>query len=99
MKKTIVIAIVLAAVVALTIAGVAFAQDEYVQYIGRGPGDESGPLHEYMEKAMADAVGLSLEEFEARHEAGETFYQIALSEGFEAEEIPALMISVTYDPS
>ncbi len=40
---------------------------------------------------MAEAVGLTVEEFEARHDAGETFYQIALAEGFTAEEIPALM--------
>jgi hypothetical protein len=44
-----------------------------------------------MEKAMADAVGLSVTEFESRHDAGETFYQIALAEGYSAEEIPALM--------
>ena len=93
MKKTIVVAIALAAVVALTIAGVAFAQNQYVGYADRGLGDESGPLHEYMENAMAEAVGLSLDEFESRHESGETFTQIALSEGFKAEEIPALMLA------
>ena len=32
-----------------------------------------------------------MDAFEARHDAGETFYQIALAEGFTAEEIPALM--------
>ena len=40
---------------------------------------------------MAEAVGLTVEAFEAQHDAGETFYQIALAEDFTAEEIPALM--------
>jgi hypothetical protein len=30
-------------------------------------------------------------EFETRHDAGETFYEIAISKGFTADEIPALM--------
>lgn len=91
MKKLIVIAFVLAAAFGLLVAGVAFAQGENPPFGGRGPGDGSGLLHEYMQKAMADAVGLSVEEFESRHDAGETFYQIALSKGYAVEEIPALM--------
>ena len=91
MKKTIVIAFVLAAALGLLVAGVAFAQDEIPPFGGRGPGDGSGQLHDYMEKALADAVGLSVSEFETRQDAGETFYQIAISEGYTAEEIPALM--------
>jgi hypothetical protein len=91
MKKLIGIAIVLAAIAGLTLAGAAMAQAENPGNGGRAPGDGSGLLHDYMEAAMADAVGLSVEEFEARHDAGESFYQIALSEGFAAEEIPALM--------
>ena len=91
MKKTIGMSIVLAVIVALILAGVALAQGQYPPNGGRGPGDGSGWLHDYMEKAMADAVGLSVEEFEARHDAGETFYQIALAEGFAADKIPTLM--------
>ena len=91
MKKTLlIVALTILALAALG-AGVAFAQGENPPFAGRGMGDGSGVLHDYMEKAMADAVGLSVEEFEARHDAGETFYQIALAEGFTAEEIPALM--------
>jgi hypothetical protein len=91
MKKTIVIAFALAATFGLIVAGVVFAQDEAPPFGGRGPGDGSGLMHDYMEKAMAEAVGLSISEFEARHDAGETFYQIALSKGFTSEEIPTLM--------
>ena len=52
---------------------------------------EYGPMHEYMEKALAEALGISMDEFESRREAGETAYQIALAEGFTADEIPALL--------
>ena len=91
MKKTILIAFVIAAAVGLTVASVALAQNETPPFGGRSPGDGSGLIHEYMEKAMAEAVDLSLSEFDARHAAGETFYQIALSEGYAAEEIHTLM--------
>jgi len=91
MNKRFLIAFLFAILAGLVFAGIALAQDGNPPFGGRGPGDGSGLMHEYMEQAMADAVGLNLEEFEARHDAGETFYQIALAEGFPAEEIPALM--------
>jgi len=91
MKKTLlVVGLVVLALGALGV-GVVAAQDGQPPYGQRGVMDGVGPMHEYMEQAMADALGLDLDEFEARHDAGETFYQIALDEGFTAEEIPALM--------
>jgi len=90
MKKSIMIALTLAAVAGLFVAGAVFAQGDNPPF-GRGMGDGTGTLHEYMEKGMADALGMSVEDFEARHDAGETFYDIAISKGFTAEEIPALM--------
>ena len=92
MKKTLlVVGLIVLALGALGV-GVVAAQGGQPPYGQRGVYDGVvGPMHEYMEQAMADAVGLSLEEFEARHDAGETFYQIALAQGFIAEEIPALM--------
>jgi len=91
MKKTLwIVLLVILALGALGV-GVVAAQGGQPPYGQRGVADGVGPMHEYMEDAMADAVGLSVDEFEARHDAGETFYQIALAEGFTAEEIPALM--------
>lgn len=91
MKKTLlIVALVVLALGALGV-GVVVAQSGQPPYGQRGTVDGVGPMHDYMEQAMADAVGLSLDEFESRHEAGETFYQIALAQGFSAEEIPALM--------
>jgi len=92
MKKTFMIAFVLAAVAGLIVAGSAFAQGDTPPTFGdRGPADGTGLLHDYMSNAMAQALGLSVEEFEARHDAGETFFDIAFAEGFTAEETPTLM--------
>ena len=93
MKKSILIALALATVAGLFVVGATFAQGEKPPF-GHGRGDGTGSLHEYMEKAMADTLGLSLKDFEARHDAGETFYDIALSKGFAVDDIPALMQSV-----
>jgi hypothetical protein len=91
MKKTLwIVLLVILALGALGV-GVVAAQDGQPPYGQRGVMDGAGPMHDYMEGAMAEALGLEVDEFEARHDAGETFYQIALAQGFTAEEIPALM--------
>ena len=91
MKKTLLIVTVLVIALGALGVGVVAAQEGQPPYGQRGVADGAGPMHEYMQKAMAEAIGLSESAFEARHDAGETFYQIALAEGFTAEEIPALM--------
>jgi hypothetical protein len=52
-----------------------------------------GAMHEYMLPAMAEALGLDAEELAARHDAGETLWDIAAAEGFTEEETYALMQS------
>ncbi len=94
--KKIVIAFVLGlAALALVATGPAVAQTAQPPVpgsgAGRGFGDGSGPLHEYMVNAMSQALGISVDEFESRRAAGDTAYQIALSEGISADRIPTLL--------
>ncbi len=91
MKKTFVIAFVLAAMVGLLAAGVAFAQDDNPPFGDRGPKDGSGLLHDYMSEAMADALGITVEELQASHDAGEKFSDLALAQGLTVEELSTLM--------
>ena len=56
-----------------------------------GANGEMGALHEYMYPAMAAALGLTPEEFDTRHEAGETFWDIAGTQGLTTEEAWGLM--------
>ncbi len=107
MKKTLVIALIVAAAVGLVAAGAAFAQGnqppvrtsnpggDFGHMGGYGPmmgadGDE-GPMHDAMVEAFADALGIPADELESRHDAGESMYDIALSEGFTADEFYAIM--------
>lgn len=90
MKKMIlVLALALLAAGAFGV-GASFAQGEQPPL----PPGGSGYLHTYMTQAMADALGLSVNEFDARRAAGETFYSIALAQGIPADKIPALMQAV-----
>ena len=100
MKKTLLIALVLAAVAGLAVAGVAYAQglqptgSPSTPGTGYGPmmsQGQEGPLHEYMLSAMAEALGIPAADLETRLANGETFFQIALAQGIAADDIPALM--------
>lgn len=52
----------------------------------------TGLLHDYMEPAMAEALGLTVEELEAKHAEGLSFYQIAEAQGLSVEEAQQLML-------
>lgn len=52
---------------------------------------EEGPYHDIMESAFAEALGLEVDQLEARLTGGETMWQIAESEGFTWEEFAAIM--------
>ena len=51
-----------------------------------GPGDGTGELHEYMIGSLASALGISVDELEARHEEGERMHEIVESLGLSQEE-------------
>jgi len=77
---------VLLAVLALGI----FSSVAGAQTIQQNP----GPLHEYMEKALAGKLGISLADIEAQFDAGKTPYQIALDNGITQANLPAVMLEV-----
>ncbi len=103
MKKTVIALAILGAVtLSLGIAGYAYAQSQAPTYgyhgmmMGYGYGmmyGEEGPMHETMVAVFAEALGLTPEEIEARHDAGETLWQIAESQGLSPEDIQDLMLT------
>lgn len=107
-------------VVALGVAGFAYAQNQTppnpsAEYpFGYGPmagfgghgygmmgfgygmrawNGEEGPMHEAMVTALSEALGLSVEEIESRHDAGETLWEIAEAQGLSSEEVRELILS------
>jgi hypothetical protein len=54
----------------------------------------TGLLHDYMEKALADKLGIPLATIQAQFDAGKTLYQIALENGITQAGLPALMLEV-----
>lgn len=59
---------------------------------GRGNGEEDdGLLASYVEAAIAESLGLSVDELNTLEAEGKTHYTIALDLGFSAEEFQAMM--------
>jgi hypothetical protein len=97
MKRNIVLALVAALTISLVATSAAFA-------LGYGPGGNGAntgtgtnmevTLSNYMPTAMADVLGLSVDEINTRLASGETFYTIALSLGYTTDQLSALMTSV-----
>ena len=50
-------------------------------------------MHDAMIAALADALELSVEDIEARFEAGETLWEVAADEGLSEGELQELMLS------
>lgn len=56
-----------------------------------GRGDGQGLLVSYMQSALAEAFGLTVDELQARNEADETLWDLAAEQGLTAEEFQAKM--------
>ncbi len=96
MKKQMIALVLAVAALAVFTTGVVFAQAPQPAGAGSGygmgrRGTADGPLHTYMVNALAKALGITPTDFEARRDAGQTAYQIALSLGISADKIPALI--------
>jgi hypothetical protein len=62
---------------------------------GYGNGSSNGqygPMHEYMEKAFAEALGISQDDLEAELDGGKTMWQVAQEKGKTLEEFQKLMV-------
>ena len=84
MKKVIVAALIVILATGV-FAGIASAQTSQQQ---------TGSLHEYMEKALAEKLGLTLATVEAQFDAGKTLYQIALDNGIAQADFLPFMLDV-----
>lgn len=105
MKKLVFAGLLVVTALALVATGTAFAQSPQPPVpgagngygSGRGPmgagaqGGVEGPMHQYMDAAIAKALGISETDFEARRDAGKTAYQIAIDLGISADKIPTLL--------
>ncbi len=66
-----------------------FNRDNCVMGRPDGAAIGGGILHEYMESAFADKLGISVEDLEERLTSGETMAQIAVAEGLDLEDFQA----------
>lgn len=86
------------AVLALALASIGSVSADTLDTVAMGSGfgrgndqEQDGLLAEYMEAAIADSLGLSVEELNALEAEGKTHYTVALDLGFSAEEFEAIM--------
>jgi hypothetical protein len=56
--------------------------------------EATGPLHDYMEEALAEKLNLPLATVESEFAAGKTLAQIALDHGIAQADLPAFMLEV-----
>ncbi|MCX6079557.1 MAG: hypothetical protein NTW32_08515 [Chloroflexi bacterium] len=107
MKKILVI--VSAVMVALVIfgAGFIFAQSNVAQAAGLpagyGPGNMTGgrggmmgggQMHEYVEQALADKLGMTKVDVETALDGGKSMYQLAIDKGVKEADVTALLTEV-----
>ena len=53
-----------------------------------------GPMHDYVEQALADKLGITEKDVEDALASGKSMYQIALDNGIKEAEVPALLTEV-----
>ncbi|CAG0953084.1 hypothetical protein ANAEL_00177 [Anaerolineales bacterium] len=95
MKKTILIVGLVVLALGVFGVGAAFAQDAQPP-VGRGPmmGGGYGWMHDYVEEALADKLGITEADVESALASGKTMYQIALDNGVKEADVPALLTEV-----
>lgn len=84
MKKTLLLLAVLALTFTLFGVGIAYAQ-------GSTPSRPYGPIHDFIERALAEKLGLSEAQVEQEFAAGKTLAQIALDHGIATTDLPTFL--------
>ncbi len=96
MKKTLLVIGLVVLALGVFGAGVVFAQGNPPP-VGSGPmmtGGGYGVMHDYVEEALADKLGIAEADVESALASGKTMYQIALDNGVAEADIPALLTEV-----
>jgi hypothetical protein len=95
MKKTILIVGLVVLALGVLGVGIVFAQDAQPP-VGRGGmmNGGYGPMHDYVEEALAAKLGITEKTVEDALASGKTMYQIALDNGVKEADVPALLTEV-----
>jgi hypothetical protein len=97
MKKTLLIVGLVVLALGVFGVGVVFAQDAQPP-VGRGSmmggGGYGGPVHDYVEEALAAKLGITEKDVETALASGKTMYQIALDNGVKEADVAALLTEV-----
>jgi hypothetical protein len=54
--------------------------------------NQLSPMHDYMQAALAEALGLKIEDLQAAQAEGKTVWQLAEEKGFSVEDFQAVML-------
>lgn len=107
MKRFLILAVIVGLVAAFGITSVVLAQNpdptnpapgQGFGRMGRGmmggsaSDQDYGPMHTYMQAELAEALGITVDELNAAHADGKTFWQIAEEKGFTVEQAQQLML-------
>jgi hypothetical protein len=94
MKKTVLITVLVLMALVVTGVGIVSAQEANPPYGGRGMHNGQGAMHTFMVTEFARELSLNVNDINTRLAAGETMYDIALSAGVKADDVPAIMQKV-----
>jgi hypothetical protein len=104
MKKILVVVSVVLVALVIFGAGFVFAQSQLVSAAGFsqgfGPGGMMGgrggygQMHEYVEQALADKLGITKAELETQFASGKSMYQIALDHGITQANVTSVLTEV-----
>jgi hypothetical protein len=95
MKKTILIVGLVVLALGVFGVGAVLAQDAQPP-VGRSGmmGGGYGPMHDYVEEALADKLGITEKDVEDALASGKTMYQIVLDNGVKEADVAALLTEV-----